>query len=130
MSQGEEKCINKPCVQSEQCCPSSVCVDLHSAGRRQGKILKLFRDVDVDVDDGEEEEDACSKNMDFLQRNLTVTLRSSRQSIHQSNTINTTVCGVCVLYHLRFHSIPAPSPKEHHQTNPITLIAMFAMSDK
>ena len=24
--EGEEKCINKRCVQSEQCCPGSVCV--------------------------------------------------------------------------------------------------------
>ena len=30
LSQGEEKCLQKPCVQSEQCCPGSVCVDLHS----------------------------------------------------------------------------------------------------
>ncbi|OTF83922.1 hypothetical protein BLA29_010856, partial [Euroglyphus maynei] len=31
LSQGEEKCLQKPCVQSEQCCPGSVCVDLHSS---------------------------------------------------------------------------------------------------
>ncbi|KAH9525943.1 hypothetical protein DERF_000072 [Dermatophagoides farinae] len=30
LSQGEEKCIQKPCVQQQQCCPGSVCVDLHS----------------------------------------------------------------------------------------------------
>ncbi|XP_054157636.1 prohormone-3-like [Oppia nitens] len=28
LSEGQEKCINKRCVQSEQCCPGSVCVDL------------------------------------------------------------------------------------------------------
>ena len=28
LSEGEEKCVNKPCVQSEQCCPGSVCVDV------------------------------------------------------------------------------------------------------
>lgn len=41
LSQGEEKCLNKPCVQSEQCCPGSVCVDTtHPNGKRQGIIIR------------------------------------------------------------------------------------------
>lgn len=52
LSQGEEKCLQKPCVQSEQCCPGSVCVDLHSSPlssssslnnkQRPGKVLIHF----------------------------------------------------------------------------------------
>jgi hypothetical protein len=44
LSEGEEKCVNKPCVQSEQCCPGSVCVDVEFSGENRvaGTCLPIY----------------------------------------------------------------------------------------
>ncbi|KAJ6223708.1 hypothetical protein RDWZM_002253 [Blomia tropicalis] len=66
LSQGEEKCLNKPCVQSEQCCPGSVCVDTtHPNGKRQvtGTCLPIYG---VNEGDNCKNDDDCEPGLRCL----------------------------------------------------------------